>query len=53
MSSNLWRRRLVAEAWAAPGPVRKEDAPCCVSKRDEFGRLPIAFCSPKCERRPS
>lgn len=32
-------------------PLRKEDAPCCVSRRDENGRLPVGFCSPGCVRR--
>lgn len=31
---------------------RKENAPCCVARRDELGRLPIGFCSPDCVRRP-
>lgn len=37
-----------------PAPVRvsKEDAPCCVSRRDDLGRLPIGYCSPGCVRRP-
>lgn len=33
-------------------PSRKEDAPCCVARRDDLGRLPIGFCSPSCVRRP-
>lgn len=32
--------------------VRKHEAACCVSRRDEEGRLPIGYCSPGCERRP-
>lgn len=33
-------------------PPRKEDAACCVARRDDVGRLPIGFCSPDCVRRP-
>lgn len=34
-------------------PPRKEDAPCCVAKRDVLGRLPIGYCGPDCVRRPA
>lgn len=33
-------------------PPTKENAPCCVSRRDSEGRLPIGFCGPNCLRRP-
>jgi hypothetical protein len=32
--------------------LRKDIAPCCTSKRDSLGRLPIGYCGPECERRP-
>lgn len=50
-------RRLKREArraaMATVVPPRKEDAPCCTSRRDKLGRLPIGFCSPSCIRRPA
>lgn len=33
-------------------PPRKELAPCCVARRDQYGRLPIGFCSDGCIRIP-
>lgn len=32
--------------------IRKEQAGCCVSRRDALGRLPIGYCSLECLRRP-
>lgn len=32
--------------------LRKEQALCCIAKRDRHGRLPIGFCGPTCSRRP-
>lgn len=34
-------------------PPRKEEAPCCMARRDSLGRPPLGFCSPQCLRRPS
>lgn len=34
-----------------PPPARK--AECCLAQRDAQGRLPIGYCGPDCERRPS
>lgn len=42
-------------AWALdrlPVMTHKEDAACCISRRDDQGRLPIGFCGPDCIRRP-
>lgn len=36
----------------APDLLTKDDAPCCLAKRDAAGRLPVGYCSPTCERRP-
>lgn len=34
-------------------PPRKEQAPCCMARRDALGRPPLGFCSPGCIRRPA
>jgi hypothetical protein len=34
-------------------PPAKGEAECCLSRRDEAGRLPVGFCSPGCARRPT
>lgn len=54
----LWRRRRpiieprITDEQPVAWRVRKEDAACCVARRDDLGRLPIGFCSPDCIRRP-
>lgn len=42
------RPRVVRVAESVP---RKEDAECCLARRDDLGRLPIGYCSPECVRR--
>jgi hypothetical protein len=42
-----------AEDRDLPTSPRKEQARCCIAKRDRDGRLPIGYCSPECERRPA
>lgn len=37
---------------ARPGRMTKEQAPCCLARRDRDGRLPVGFCAPDCLRRP-
>jgi len=34
-----------------PALLRKEQAACCLARRDSDGRLPIGWCSAGCERR--
>lgn len=43
-------RRLIGEITPIVVP-RKEEAACCVARADEYGRLPVGFCSPGCLRR--
>lgn len=47
------QQRMFRDRDFAPSYPRKEDADCCVARRDDVGRLPIGFCSPTCERRPA
>lgn len=32
--------------------ISKDDAPCCLARRDADGRLPVGWCSDECVRRP-
>lgn len=51
---NGYRRDLYRRNNTFPDlPPLKDEAPCCNSKRDSIGRLPIGFCGPDCVRRRS
>jgi len=46
------RRRLRVRDLPMAFGARKENSACCLSRRDEYGRFPIGWCGPDCERRP-
>lgn len=46
-------RRYIRRPPLPEPPPRKENAPCCLARRDHLGRFPVGFCSAECIRRPT
>jgi hypothetical protein len=41
------RPEVVPDPWL----LSKYDAPCCTARVDAYGRFPVGYCGPECERR--